>query len=264
MLLLLAWATGAFDVSLDRYSPLHFLFFWAPTLSALTVVALTQGHRGLKAYLQRMLQVRFKWRWWTAVVVGVPLLKLLAWGLADDPSPPEILNTALPAGAMLVAAVMAATTGPLGELGWRGFALPLLQRRVNGLLAAIIIGAVWSLWYLPWLLPGTVMDWSPGGDSIPAIVRFFAGGIALSITATVIFNGSGGSIPLAILFHWLNGYPHMWELEAHVAYVDTVITLTTAVILIFILRRRYLSRSNLSTDVTPGLPEPGRQQPQAP
>lgn len=244
-LLFLSWRTGSFDVTLDRYSPIYYLYFWAPALSALIVVAATQGRDGLVAYLRNVSLLRFKWRWWTAVLVGVPLLKLLAWGLADDPSLPGIIDAELPWVGIIVSGLLAATAAPVGEIGWRGFALPLMQRSVNGLVAALIIGALWSLWYMPWLLPGTVMNWSLGGDSIPAIVRFFAGGIALSVTATVVYNGSHGSVPLAFVFHWLNGYPHMWESGSHVAYVDTVIMLTTAVVLVFVLRRRYLSRTNL-------------------
>ncbi len=249
ILLLLSWRTGNFDTVLDRHSPMYYLFFWAPAFSALIVVAATQGRDALVAYLLNITRLRFKWRWWTAVLVGVPILKLLAWGLAEDPSPPGMIDAGLPYTGFVWAGLLTAAAVPVGEIGWRGFALPLLQRRVNGLVAALIIGVIWCLWYMPWLLPGTVMNWSLSGDSIPAIVRFFAGGIALSVTATVIYNGVSGSVPLAFVFVWLNGYPHMWETGTHVAYVDTVITLTTAVILVFVLRRRYLAQRNLYTGI---------------
>jgi len=39
-------------------------------------------------------------------------------------------------GAFLVAALLRATEGPFEEFGWRGFALPMLQRRFSGLTAA--------------------------------------------------------------------------------------------------------------------------------
>ena len=253
-ILLLASSLGIFTVSLDRHSPLSFLFFWAPALSAIIVIGATQGRTGLVAFLRHALRGRFKWRWWAAVVVGVPLLKLLAYALADDGVPFDVLSVTLTANALVIAALLALLESPIGEFGWRGFALPLLQRRVNGLAAAVFLGVMWAIWYMPWLLPGTVMNWSLGGDSIPAIVRFFAAAIALSVILTVVFNGSGGSIPLMILFRWLSNPPHPWELGTHISYVDAVITVTTAVILVFILRRRYLSRRNLYMKVTPGAP----------
>ncbi len=255
-LLLLASRLGLVAVSLDRYSPLSFLFFWAPTLSAIIVIGVTQGRAGVAAYLHRALTGRFKWRWWASVIVGVPLLKLLAYALADEPLPFDILSLSFSADALLFAAFLTLLEIPIGEFGWRGFALPLLQRRVNGLAAALFLGTIWAVWYMPWLLPGTVMNWSLGGDSIPAIVRFFGSAIALSIILTVVFNGSSGSVPLMVLYRWLDSPPQPWQLGTHISYVDAVITLTTAVILVFILRRRYLSRTNRYTKVTPGVAQP--------
>lgn len=254
-LLLLASHLGAATVSVGRHSALAFLFFWAPALSAVCIVTWTQGRAGLRAFLRRAVGGHFKWRWWMSVIIGVPFLKLLAYTLADDAIPFDVLRETLTTGALVSVALFALFETPIAELGWRGFALPLLQRHVNGLVAAIILGVVWSVWYMPWLLPGTAMNWSLGGDSIPAIVRFFAGAIALSVVMTVVFNGSEGSVPLMVLFRWLNNPPHPWDLGTHVAYVDTVVTITAAGILVFVLRHRYLSRTNCSTEVTPGLPE---------
>jgi uncharacterized protein len=250
-LVLLASTLGVAAVSIDRHSPLSFLFFWAPALSAFLVIGWTQGRGGVRSFLRSIVRRRYKWRWWTSVVVGLPLLKLLAYALADDGIPIDVLASDLASGALVPIALLVLLESPVSEIGWRGFALPLLQRRLNGLIAAIVLGVIWSIWFMPWLLPGTVMNWSLGGDSIPAIVRFFAGAIALSIIMTVVFNGSEGSILLMVVFRWLNNPPHPWELGTHIAYVDTVITITTAVILVFILRRRYLSRTNRYTGVTP-------------
>ena len=189
----------------------------------------------------------------------MPLLKLLAFAIAQDTDQSWTLVTTLPADVLLTATALSALEVPVSEFGWRGFALPLLQRHVNGLVASVFLGAIWSLWYVPWLLPGAVMTWSPAGDSIPSFVRFFAGSIALSITTTVLFNGGRGSVPLVILFQWLSNLPRAWELEAAISYIDTVIALTTAVVLIFVVRRRYLWHAGLVADVTPGVPDPSRE-----
>ncbi len=260
-LFLLASRLGMVPISLDRYSPLSFLFFWAPALSAVIVIGVTQGRAGVAAFLRHAFTGRFKWRWWTAVIVGVPLLKLLAYLLAGESLPFDLFSVSFAANALFYAGLLTLLEIPIGEFGWRGFALPLLQRRVNGLAAALFLGVIWAIWYMPWLLPGTVMNWSLGGDSIPAIVRFFASAMALSVILTVIFNGSSGSILLMVLYRWLDSPPQPWQLGTHISYVDAVITVTAAVILVFAVRRRYLSRTNRYTKVTPGAAQPFQRRP---
>jgi membrane protease YdiL (CAAX protease family) len=89
--------------------------------------------------------------------------------------------------------------GPLGEEpGWRGFALPRLQRLHGPLVGGLILGSLWALWHLPgFLVPqklppsGTVMDF----------VRFAVALIALGYVIQFVFNNTGGSVLMTILTH---------------------------------------------------------------
>ena len=80
------------------------------------------------------------------------------------------------------------------EVGWRGFALPILRNRFNALTASIILGVIWTVWHLPKLISeGTT-------DSYSLIIILFFG-ILFSIFISWLYENSNGSITLAILTH---------------------------------------------------------------
>jgi membrane protease YdiL (CAAX protease family) len=80
------------------------------------------------------------------------------------------------------------------EFGWRGYALPKLQGRQSALVASLIIGLVWAVWHVPKYLTA--------GDPHDLPFWFFTlNMIASSILYTWVFNGSGGSLLLALLLH---------------------------------------------------------------
>jgi hypothetical protein len=81
------------------------------------------------------------------------------------------------------------------EPGWTGFALPLLQdrrsRRPFGLLhASLIMGLIRAGWHLPLVMSGAI----PWFDAI-----LFA--IAFQFLITWLFNRTGGSVLIPMLFH---------------------------------------------------------------
>ena len=90
------------------------------------------------------------------------------------------------------------------ELGWRGFALPRLQQHRNALDASILLGLVWGLWHLPlYFVLGTGQSamLSAGTSPAFAIGGFLGWTIGLSVLFTWLFNQTGGSLIVVILFH---------------------------------------------------------------
>jgi uncharacterized protein len=81
------------------------------------------------------------------------------------------------------------------EPGWTGFALPLLQDRRGGrslglLQASLIMGAIRAGWHLPLVISGAI----PWFDAI-----LFS--IAFQFLITWLFNSTGGSVLIPMLFH---------------------------------------------------------------
>jgi hypothetical protein len=68
----------------------------------------------------------------------------------------------------------------------------------------------------------------------------------------VIYNATGGSIPLAFLYHWMTNFPYPWEGEVDISSAQTPLFALAALALLVAFRRSYLGRDNLHTDVTPG------------
>jgi membrane protease YdiL (CAAX protease family) len=82
------------------------------------------------------------------------------------------------------------------EVGWRGFALPRLQRRLSPLTASLILGLVWVPWHL--------FLWQAEGKPIDA-VPYWTFAYLIHIPAAVIicwlFNRSHGRVAVAGIAH---------------------------------------------------------------
>lgn len=81
------------------------------------------------------------------------------------------------------------------ELGWRGYALPLLMERFGVAAAGLVLGLVWALWHLPlFFLPGADMV----GQPLPV---FVVSVMALSVVMAVVWQGTRGSLPVLMVMH---------------------------------------------------------------
>lgn len=83
------------------------------------------------------------------------------------------------------------------EAGWRGYALPRLQKKYSALTSSAILTIGWALWHIPLFLyrPGyTSMD-------IGGIIGWVASLLTGSILLTWLYNSSRGSILVVAIFH---------------------------------------------------------------
>ncbi|MCD4811492.1 CPBP family intramembrane metalloprotease, partial [bacterium] len=174
--------------------PLFFLAVYAPAIAALSIIIYSTGIRGIRSYFYRLLLWRTSKYWWLFIVIGVPCI-FFAGSLRKG----NFSTYSFPFKSMsllIVALFFTLIKGPIEELGWGGFALPLLQRKLSPIWAALILGVIWGLWHFPaFLLSGTQQSaWS--------FTPFFIGSIAISIITTALFNTSHGSILLPALMHF--------------------------------------------------------------
>jgi membrane protease YdiL (CAAX protease family) len=150
--------------------------------------------------------------WLAGSALGLPLLFLLAWLVIEGTSGSHTIGVfdRTAGSPFLLLAVLFGFDlvygGALGEeLGWRGFALPLLLRRSPPLGAALVLGVIWSLWHLP-------IDLAVGFGAERLFGVFFRllFTLCLSIIVTWFFLRSGHGLMSALLIHaTLNWLPVM-------------------------------------------------------
>jgi membrane protease YdiL (CAAX protease family) len=83
------------------------------------------------------------------------------------------------------------------EVGWRGFALPRLQNKLNALTASIVLTLFWALWHLP------LFFYRPGYTSMEfaGITGWVFSLLTGSILLTWLYNSSRGGILICAVFH---------------------------------------------------------------
>lgn len=173
--------------------------FAGPTLAAFIVTAVQSGRSGVRRLLGRYVQWRAGMQWYLLVLFG-PLLALTIGAipfLGVSILSAFIDNAPLIASFFLPVLVVGIILGPLWEEpGWRGFALPRLERRYGPLAGTIILGLLWSLWHLPAFLGGWL-----GPLTLSTFSAQLVGTVASSIIITWVYNNTRGSLLLMILLH---------------------------------------------------------------
>jgi membrane protease YdiL (CAAX protease family) len=140
---------------------------------------------------------------------------------------------------VLPALALALFLGPIEEFGWRGLALPLLQRRFAPVWAGLILGVIWALWHIPALLMSGMpqSNWS--------IAPYFLGIVAISVILTPFFNAARGSLLVAVLYHFQMMNPIFPDAQPW----DNIMFVIAAVIVVWLNRRKMFQREAGVTDV---------------
>ena len=183
---------------------IHYFASFGPMAAALIVTGLTDGAKGVRELASRVVKWRVPGRYYAFAVMGPVALFILAYvlnrlvtGEWPDLSllgQPDYLPYITPFGTLLLWLL----TYSLGEeTGWRGWALPHLQRDRSAASATLILALLWAGWHLPaFFYRDTYIALGALGFPIFAVSILFT-----TMVFTWLYNGSGGSILIAILFH---------------------------------------------------------------
>lgn len=97
--------------------------------------------------------------------------------------------------------LIAVVGGPIAEeTGWRGYALPRMQKTRSALISSLIIGMLWTFWHAPgFLIPGMALPAVPFDWLV--VLNYLLRVMSLSVLFTWLFNNTRRSIFVAFLFH---------------------------------------------------------------
>lgn len=208
-----------------------------PALAAIIMTAENEGKAGINRLLQPLLQ----WRMgaiWLGIAVIAPALLLLAGKIVTQVlglTPIAAPQGGNLAGMAVAAFVMALLSNTWEEVGWRGFALPRLQKDYNALVATLLVGVLWGLWHLP------LFFWKDNPMSNYPFLPWFIGTVVLAFIYTWLYNSAQGSLLVVTLFHVLTNTFGVVVSDVSVTALTTVYVMA-AVLLVTVFGKDNLAR----------------------
>ena len=128
----------------------NFTFFYilhtfGPAIAAIVMTSILTGRTGLQNLRQRIRQWRAPWQWYLFLLVGIPALVMI--GIILQPGAMEgykgfTTSLLVRYPFYLITAFLGVGLGE--ETGWRGFALPQMQKQYSPLWGTLLLGVLLS------------------------------------------------------------------------------------------------------------------------
>jgi membrane protease YdiL (CAAX protease family) len=218
---------------------MHYLYAFGPTIAAIIMTWLLSGAEGIRELLGRILKWRVKLIWWVVAFSPLWLYGLIV--IVQRIITGEWLDFSLlgqvnflPQLNLGVALFLWVLTFGLGEeIGWRGYALPRMQKNRSAMSATLILAVLWAVWH--WPLFFYVLD-------ISIVIGWLIGLIAGTIVFTWLYNSSQGSVLLIILWHGFFDFITASKAgEGLAAIIMSAIVMTWALVVVFVYKPARLS-----------------------
>ena len=201
--------------------------------------------------IQKKIKFKSRFNSWTILSIFLfPVLFIVAWIIVNTQMDTVLRSEFEGAGKILIFHLLILFSfdliygGAIGEeIGWRGFALPVLLNHFSPLKASLVLGVFWSLWHLPIDL---IYGFGTQGISGVIMRLFFV--CPLSIIITWFYIHTEKPILSALILHAsMNILPILkfsnYELSMAIMAVEMMIFS----LFIIILDRKFLNSLNTAT-----------------
>jgi len=207
----------------------------SPTIAAFIAAKLEFGKGGAKYLFDQFGRKGFSKLWFLAAVLlpfALAAFAILLWSITGGIYVLDLMKL-LEFPPILIVNFL---TNMWEEIGWRGYALPTLQKKHNALISSLIIGVFWALWHWPHFAVK---------DSVMAVnyhnyLWFTIFMLLYSISFTWLYNHSKGSLFIVSLYHAsTNATNIILFIEGNVShrifpfYFLTVAILAVAIVFVF-------------------------------
>ncbi|MCC6148363.1 MAG: CPBP family intramembrane metalloprotease [Anaerolineaceae bacterium] len=184
---------------------IHYLGSFGPALASFLMTALIGGKEGLRELWSRITHWRVNWKYGFFAIFStilffalcLPVMRLVRGEWPDLRLLGEV--NYLPYLGIWALPLWVFTFGFGEEIGWRGFALPRLQKKMPVLSATLVLGVLWILWHVPTFFYHVTYI-GMGWNILPA---FTIGVLSGAVLFTWLYNGTGGSVLMVALWHGL-------------------------------------------------------------
>jgi membrane protease YdiL (CAAX protease family) len=230
---------GLADIGFGQmeYTVLNVVGGFGPSLAAVILVQISEGWGAVKRLLRSGIDVKgLDLKFLMITLLVFPALNLVSVTIG------YVLTGALPE--ILVPDTLTLLLYPLAfffptgnhwreEYGWRGYALPMMQKTHGALKSSVALGVAWGIWHLP-------LFFFPTSQVVYGRINFIAfvvKAVALSCIMTWLYNGSEGRLLTAMLAHFLAGALDYFVLKTSTPYGVTIyVALELVLVAVVVLR----------------------------
>ena len=208
---------GTTPTSDPRFAYAMLAMLAGPSVTGVALTALISGPTGLRGLLERLVTWRLAARWYLVALLTAPVMMtatLIALSFTSSDFLPGVLTSDSRPSILLVSLGVGLSAGIFEEIGWTGFAIPMMRQRWGVTATGVMVGMWWSAWHL---LPNL---WSSGAA---------AGELPMSayLVATAIGIFVGYLTGFRLLMVWV--YEHTTSLFIamlmHVSLTASLLTL---------------------------------------
>jgi hypothetical protein len=214
---------------------------YGPFIAAVITLLIFNRNEDLKFLFKSMVKWNVKLKWYGFILLIPVIINFGSLGLAAlfgaDMS--LAFNPGMGISMILMAFFINLITSGLEEPGWRGFAVPEVNKKYSAYKSSIIVGIIWAIWHYPYVFYLNFVELNSGMFlTILAMAGFTAIMTFGSILYTWIYVNTE-SVFLLIIFHTLQNMIPILIIGGVIDPLGGFSTALFTIILAFLITRKY-------------------------